>query len=170
VSYNPGYQSVLKELKRSTRQRFIALDFDYPAPEVEAPFVLDWVRRTAAANVQIGRVFATQAPRIALDPEARASGDPARQELILDGNPVPTPDSVNQLLTSIELDLGAIPPDYLVPAGPGEYDPDLVSPRPRSQDDVWSGTYHEDGATSANGCSRSGSAPIATSRCCSWWT
>jgi nitric oxide reductase NorD protein len=37
--------------------------------------------------------------------------------------------------------------DYLVPAGPGEYDPDLVSPRPRSQDDVWSGTYHEDGAT-----------------------
>ena len=40
VSYNPGYQSVLKELKQSTRQRFVALDFDYPAPEAEAAIVV----------------------------------------------------------------------------------------------------------------------------------
>jgi nitric oxide reductase NorQ protein len=39
ISYNPGYQSVLKELKQSTRQRFIAIDFDYPAAEVEAGIV-----------------------------------------------------------------------------------------------------------------------------------
>ena len=39
VSYNPGYQSVLKEIKPSTRQRFVALDFDYPRPEVEAAIV-----------------------------------------------------------------------------------------------------------------------------------
>lgn len=39
VSYNPGYQSVLKELKQSTRQRFISLDFGYPAPEVEEQVV-----------------------------------------------------------------------------------------------------------------------------------
>jgi nitric oxide reductase NorQ protein len=39
VSYNPGYQSVLKELKPSTRQRFVALDFDYPAPALEAEIV-----------------------------------------------------------------------------------------------------------------------------------
>lgn len=36
VSYNPGYQSLLKELKPSTRQRFIALEFDFPPPRVEA--------------------------------------------------------------------------------------------------------------------------------------
>jgi nitric oxide reductase NorQ protein len=30
ISYNPGYQNVLKDLKPSTRQRFIAIDFDYP--------------------------------------------------------------------------------------------------------------------------------------------
>lgn len=36
VSYNPHYQSLLKNLKPSTRQRFIALSFDYPAPPVEA--------------------------------------------------------------------------------------------------------------------------------------
>ncbi len=39
VSYNPGYQSVLKDLKPSTRQRFVALEFDYPEPEVEAEIV-----------------------------------------------------------------------------------------------------------------------------------
>jgi len=35
VSYNPGYQNLLKGLKPSTRQRFIGLSFDFPAPEVE---------------------------------------------------------------------------------------------------------------------------------------
>src|SRR3989440_10609806 len=35
ISYNPGYQSVLKDLKHSTKQRFVALDFDYPPPDRE---------------------------------------------------------------------------------------------------------------------------------------
>ncbi len=35
VSYNPGYQSVIKELKPSTRQRFVSLDFGYPPAAVE---------------------------------------------------------------------------------------------------------------------------------------
>jgi nitric oxide reductase NorQ protein len=39
VSYNPGYQNVLKRLKPSTRQRFLALDFDFPAPELETRVV-----------------------------------------------------------------------------------------------------------------------------------
>lgn len=39
VSYNPGYQSVLKEIKPSTRQRFVAFDFDYPEAAVEAGIV-----------------------------------------------------------------------------------------------------------------------------------
>ena len=39
VSYNPGYQSVLKEIKPSTRQRFVALAFDYPEAAVEAGIV-----------------------------------------------------------------------------------------------------------------------------------
>jgi nitric oxide reductase NorQ protein len=39
VSYNPGYQSILKDLKQSTRQRFIALEFDYPPPEMETEIV-----------------------------------------------------------------------------------------------------------------------------------
>jgi nitric oxide reductase NorQ protein len=35
ISYNPGYQSVLKDLKQSTRQRFVALEFDYPDVALE---------------------------------------------------------------------------------------------------------------------------------------
>ena len=39
VSYNPGYQRLLKDLKPSTRQRFVALDFDFPSAEHEALIV-----------------------------------------------------------------------------------------------------------------------------------
>ena len=39
ISYNPGYQSVLKDLKQSTRQRFVGLSFDYPQPGDEARIV-----------------------------------------------------------------------------------------------------------------------------------
>jgi nitric oxide reductase NorQ protein len=39
ISYNPGYQSVLKNLKHSTRQRFIAIDFHYPPRELEAEII-----------------------------------------------------------------------------------------------------------------------------------
>ena len=39
VSYNPGYQSVLKDLKQSTRQRFVALEFNYPKPELEKEII-----------------------------------------------------------------------------------------------------------------------------------
>ncbi len=39
ISYNPGYQSALKDLKPSTRQRFVSLDFDYPPVEAEARII-----------------------------------------------------------------------------------------------------------------------------------
>jgi len=39
ISYNPGYQSVIKDLKPSTRQRFVSLTFDYPSTEVEATII-----------------------------------------------------------------------------------------------------------------------------------
>lgn len=39
ISYNPGYQSVLKDLKQSTRQRFVSLSFNYPEAEKETAIV-----------------------------------------------------------------------------------------------------------------------------------
>jgi nitric oxide reductase NorQ protein len=58
ISYNPGYQSVLKDLKQSTRQRFVALDFNYPPADLETSIV---VReggidpKTARNLVRLGR-------------------------------------------------------------------------------------------------------------------
>jgi nitric oxide reductase NorQ protein len=58
VSYNPGYQSILKDLKQSTRQRFVAMEFDYPDPEAEAEIVAKEGNidiETAADLVKIGQ-------------------------------------------------------------------------------------------------------------------
>jgi len=58
VSYNPGYQSVTRELKESTRQRFVSLSFDYPDDAVEAEIVAresGCAADTAAQLVRIGR-------------------------------------------------------------------------------------------------------------------
>ena len=57
ISYNPGYQSVTKELKESTRQRFVSLSFDYPAAEVEAEIVqkeAGCTKSVAAQLVKLG--------------------------------------------------------------------------------------------------------------------
>src|SRR5271165_1857445 len=51
ISYNPGYQSLMKDLKTSTRQRFVALDFDYPAAALETEIV---VRETGITSDQAG--------------------------------------------------------------------------------------------------------------------
>jgi nitric oxide reductase NorQ protein len=40
ISYNPGYQSALKDLKHSTRQRFISIEFDYPPREYETEIIM----------------------------------------------------------------------------------------------------------------------------------
>jgi len=40
ISYNPGYQSLMKDLKQSTKQRFGAIDFDYPNADVESEIVM----------------------------------------------------------------------------------------------------------------------------------
>ena len=39
LSYNPGYQSALKDLKHSTRQRFVSIEFDYPPRDIEAEII-----------------------------------------------------------------------------------------------------------------------------------
>ena len=57
ISYNPGYQSVLKTLKPSTRQRFVAISFDYPNPEAETDIV---ARETGLA---LEPVRSARAPR-----------------------------------------------------------------------------------------------------------
>jgi nitric oxide reductase NorQ protein len=40
ISYNPGYQSAVKDLKESTKQRFVAIDFSYPPPTTETAIIV----------------------------------------------------------------------------------------------------------------------------------
>ena len=43
ISYNPGYQTVLKDLKPSTKQRFVAINFDFPPEEIERKIIVNEV-------------------------------------------------------------------------------------------------------------------------------
>jgi nitric oxide reductase NorD protein len=67
-------------------------------------------------------------------------------ELAVDGNRIPLTDELKQTMTSIIQDLGDIPDEYLIPAGPGEYDLSAFEEQGLNPDDVWSGAYHEEGA------------------------
>ncbi len=56
ISYNPGYQSLMKDLKQSTKQRFVAFEFDYPEAAVEAEILVNEAGvdgETAARLVQV---------------------------------------------------------------------------------------------------------------------
>ena len=59
ISYNPGYQSLMKDLKQSTKQRFVAFDFDYPNAELEVAIVVAETNisaEIAAELVKIGNI------------------------------------------------------------------------------------------------------------------
>ena len=88
------------------------------------------------------------APQFDVKQNADTEGNELSQfEITLDDVPIAPPAGINQLLTSIFLDLGEIPDEYLVAAGPGEYDPSLYEEKVQDSNDVWQGTYHEEGAT-----------------------
>jgi len=78
--------------------------------------------------------------------EVNDEADRLDMEITLDGAPIAPPEDVKALLSSVYLDFGEIPPEYLVPAGDGEYDPSLLFDQSADPDSVWQGTYHEEGA------------------------
>ena len=67
-------------------------------------------------------------------------------ELELDGELIAPPEQIRELMTSIIVDFGEIPPEYLFAAGPGEYDLKKYEDEQSDPSDVWKGTYHEEGA------------------------
>jgi nitric oxide reductase NorD protein len=67
-------------------------------------------------------------------------------ELQVNGKSVPFSEEIKNLTTSIIQDIGDIPEEYLTPAGPGEYDLNDIEEDRLKPEEVWSGTYHEDGA------------------------
>ena len=91
ISYNPGYQHAIKDLKPSTRQRFVALDFDFPPPDIEATIVAHESgvdEATAGALVRLGqRVRRLRDQGLAEAPSTRLLIATAR--LIAGGIPAP---------------------------------------------------------------------------------
>ena len=169
-----GYQNELASPHANTDDslRLLASASNIPLPnllwqgelrldEVAARRALRLAREKMLLKVKLGEMLEDRKsspvenappPELSLQPVRQKEVDEIgamelpRIELTINGAPVPVPDEVNQLFTSIQLDLGEIPPDYLLAAGPGEYDPRLIAPESRDPDDVWKGTYHEDGA------------------------
>jgi nitric oxide reductase NorQ protein len=60
ISYNPGYQSVLKDLKHSTRQRFVSLEFDYPPRDREA----EVIRHESGVDLDVALTLATLGEKV----------------------------------------------------------------------------------------------------------
>ena len=86
-------------------------------------------------------------PKIEVEEHQDSPGDIPSFDITLDDMPVAPPEGVKQLLTSVYLDFGEIPPEYLVPAGDGDYSLSQFDEQGKDPNDVWQGTYHEDGAT-----------------------
>jgi nitric oxide reductase NorQ protein len=91
ISYNPGYQHAIKDLKPSTRQRFVTLDFDFPSPANEAEIVAreSGVKKaTAQSLVELARrVRRLKEQGLAAGPGTRLLVSAA--QLIASGIPAP---------------------------------------------------------------------------------
>ncbi|HFE48919.1 MAG TPA: nitric oxide reductase activation protein [Chromatiaceae bacterium] len=75
-----------------------------------------------------------------------AATEPFEFELSIDEEALNVPEFMRNVMTSIILDFGEIPEEYLVAAGPGEYDLSIFDADKLDPEDVWSGAYHEEGA------------------------
>ncbi len=108
----------------------------------------------AAVDQLAGEDAATDPVADALEPrrlpfelrrvESDATPDGFAYELELDGKPIAPPDNVKGTMASIIQDLGEIPEDYLYAAGDGVYCAADIGAQ--NVEDVWKGTYHEEGA------------------------
>ncbi len=102
--------------------------------------------RTALQNA-LKALLGDKPPQTAAPEERRFTvhdKDAGRNDptLLLDGQPLAVPPDVHALMRSIAQDLGEIPDEYLVPAGDGAY----AAESGKKPEDVWKGTYHEEGA------------------------
>jgi len=59
ISYNPGYQNMMKDLKQSTKQRFAAFEFDYPSMDVETSIVAKETGIDTALAAQLVKIGET---------------------------------------------------------------------------------------------------------------
>ncbi|NOR51355.1 MAG: nitric oxide reductase activation protein [Gammaproteobacteria bacterium] len=110
-------------------------------------------RERAQFRVTIDEILKEQKKQPEKRPEIKAKQveDPNKPdgfdiEIHLDQAVLAMPPVLKSLKESIMQDFGEIPPEYLQPAGPGDYDPKFHQDNEETTEDAWSGTYHEEGA------------------------
>ncbi len=92
-----------------------------------------------------------RAPFSARKKDNEALPEDFEMEILFHDKPVSPPEDIKQVISSIMLDLGELPPEYLVPAGDGGWKPKGTQEEDEDASaDVWSGTYHERGASIYN--------------------
>jgi nitric oxide reductase NorD protein len=114
-------------LMRMRDEQPVAETHEEESPEPEAS------TETEQVGFELHEVEATDLP------------DGFTYEIVFDGKPMVPPDDVKGVMASILQDLGEIPEEYLVAVGDGAYS--MAGPRDEQKpEDVWKGTYHEEGA------------------------
>ncbi|MCW8888575.1 MAG: nitric oxide reductase activation protein, partial [Gammaproteobacteria bacterium] len=110
-------------------------------------------KERAKFKISIDELLKEQQRKQAERPELKAKKveDPTKPdgfdiEIHLDQAALALPPLIKSLKESIMQDFGEIPPEYLQAAGPGDYDPKFHKDEAENPEDVWSGTYHEEGA------------------------
>jgi len=109
ISYNPGYQHAIKDLKPSTRQRFVTLDFDYPSASNEA----DIVARESGVNRSMAQSLVGLARRVRRLKEQGLAEGPGTRLLVSAGQLIASGISARQACQSAII-------------GPLTDDPDLL--------------------------------------------
>ncbi len=109
ISYNPGYQSVMKDLKQSTKQRFVALEFDYPNADKEQTIVereAEGIDSTIAAQLVKFGDMTRNLKGVGLEEGASTRLLVNAAKLILDGiPPVVATDSAVALALTDDVDM-----------------------------------------------------------------
>ena len=107
-------------------------------------FRLGLLRMQQELELEDGQETTEESPFKLRKVESDANADGVAFEIELDGRPMAPPESVKGTMASILQDLGDIPEDYLYAAGDGLYFAGDAGER--TAEDVWKGTYHEEGA------------------------
>lgn len=137
------YQGRLDLLKVETMMQS-RIEREKALLKIKLSEMLDEVSSENSDKAKQDRTFGLQEKQTANQADESDTQEPGYFELTLDDVPIAPPEAVRQLMTSIQLDFGEIPDEYLTPAGDGEYDPGFF--KPPDPDEVWQGTYHEEGA------------------------
>ena len=80
ISYNPGYQSKIKDLKQSTKQRFVAINFDYPPKELE----MEIIKKESGYEDQTTADFLTEIGKYLRNLKGKGLEEGASTRLLID--------------------------------------------------------------------------------------